>query len=86
MGEWKNRSIIFELDTTWRLVVSFTPLLLYPRGKSPSLDRSLSESQNSSGGYVYIYIKRERNIGEPQMSVNWSVKYSLTFVRYFFIT
>jgi hypothetical protein len=26
---------IFDLDTRWRWVVSFTPRLLYPQGKSP---------------------------------------------------
>jgi hypothetical protein len=35
MGEWRYSSTILDLGIRWRLVVSFTPLLLYPRGKSP---------------------------------------------------
>jgi hypothetical protein len=35
MGEWRYRSTIFDIDTRWRCVVSFTPWLLYPREKNP---------------------------------------------------
>jgi hypothetical protein len=40
-----------DLGTSWRSVVSFTPLLLYPRGKSPQypLDRRLGGPQYRSG-------------------------------------
>jgi hypothetical protein len=42
---------ILYLSTGWRLVVSFTPWLLYPQGKSPwyPLDRRLGGPQNCSG-------------------------------------
>jgi hypothetical protein len=35
MGEWMYRSTFFDLGTSWKRVVRFTPLPLYPRGKSP---------------------------------------------------
>jgi hypothetical protein len=35
MGKWKYSSTILDLGTRWRRVVSFTPLLLYPRGNIP---------------------------------------------------
>jgi hypothetical protein len=49
--EWSYSSTIFGLGTRWRLVVRFTPLPLYPRGKSSSysLDRRLGGHQNRSG-------------------------------------
>jgi hypothetical protein len=34
-GGWRYSSTILELDTRWRWVVSFTPRLLYSRGKVP---------------------------------------------------
>jgi hypothetical protein len=42
---------VLELGTGWRWVVSFTPRLLYPQGKSPwyPLDRSLGGPQSRSG-------------------------------------
>jgi hypothetical protein len=45
--------LILDLGTSWRRVVSFTPHLLYPRGKSPHypLDRRLGGPQNRSGRY-----------------------------------
>jgi hypothetical protein len=47
---WGTGSIaprIFDLGTRWRWVVSFTPRLLYPRGKSPwyPFDRRLGGPQ-----------------------------------------
>jgi hypothetical protein len=43
---WGSRGIspLIDLGTTWRGVVSFTPRLLYPQGRSPSypLDRRLA--------------------------------------------
>jgi hypothetical protein len=35
MGEWSYSSTILDLDTRWRLVVSFTPRPLYPWERSP---------------------------------------------------
>jgi hypothetical protein len=35
MGEWRYSSIILDLSTRWRRVVSLTPLQLYPPGKEP---------------------------------------------------
>jgi hypothetical protein len=42
---------ILYLGTGWRWVVSFTPRLLYPSGKSPCcpLDRRLAGPQSRSG-------------------------------------
>jgi hypothetical protein len=37
MGEWRYSSTILDLGTRWRLVVSFTPMPLYPLGYSPPL-------------------------------------------------
>jgi hypothetical protein len=36
MRKWRYSSTILDLDTWWRWVVSFTPMPLYPHGKSPS--------------------------------------------------
>jgi hypothetical protein len=35
MGEWRYSSIILDLGTRWRWVVSFTYRPLYPRGNRP---------------------------------------------------
>jgi hypothetical protein len=52
-GKWRYSSIILNLGTRWRWVVSLTPLPLYPRGWGPrySLDRRLDEPQSWSGLY-----------------------------------
>jgi hypothetical protein len=51
MGSGCIDSHFLDLGTSWRWVVSFTPLLLYPQGKSPRypLDRSLGWPQSQSG-------------------------------------
>jgi hypothetical protein len=53
-GVWGNGCIdphCLDLGTGWRWMVSFTPLPLYPRGKSPRypLDRRLGWPQSQSG-------------------------------------
>jgi hypothetical protein len=75
IGEWMCSSTILDLDTRWRWVVSFTPRLLYPRGKSPRypLDRRLGGPQNRSGNY-----RQKKNFVtlqeiEPRSSSPWSV-------------
>jgi hypothetical protein len=47
-----------DVGTTWRLLVSFTPLPLYPRGKNPwySLDRRLGGPQSRPGSYGEVKI------------------------------
>jgi hypothetical protein len=45
MGEWRYSSIILDLGFTWRTMVSFMPLSLYPHGKS-------STGTYWIGGYV----------------------------------
>jgi hypothetical protein len=51
MEEWRYSSTIFDLDTIWRCVVSFTFLPLYPRANLPRypVDRGLSGPQSRSG-------------------------------------
>jgi hypothetical protein len=51
MWEWMYRSTFLDLDTSWRWVVSFTPLPLYLRRKSPeyTLNKWLGEPQSWSG-------------------------------------
>jgi hypothetical protein len=51
MGKWRYSSSFLDLGTRWRRVVSFTPLPLYPRKKSPRypLDRRLGGLQSRSG-------------------------------------
>jgi hypothetical protein len=56
LNEWGRRYIdahFLVLSTSWRWVVSFTPLLLYPRGKGPRypLDRRLIGPQSRSGRF-----------------------------------
>jgi hypothetical protein len=50
MEEWRYSFIILDVGTRWRWVVSFTPQLLYPRGKSPQypLDKRLGGPQSRS--------------------------------------
>jgi hypothetical protein len=55
-GVWSSGCIdphFLDLGTSWRWVVSFTPLPLYSQGKSPRypLDRRLSEPQSRSGRF-----------------------------------
>jgi hypothetical protein len=35
MGKWRHSSIILDLGTRWRWVVSLAPRTLYPRGNRP---------------------------------------------------
>jgi hypothetical protein len=51
MGEWRISSTFLDLGIRWRRVVSFTPLLSYPRGNSARfpLHRRLGGPQNRSG-------------------------------------
>jgi hypothetical protein len=54
MGQWRySCNILLDLGTRWRWVVSFTPQLLYPRGKRPryALDRRLGGPESWSGRY-----------------------------------
>jgi hypothetical protein len=51
METWIYNSIILDLGIECRLLVIFTPWVLYPRGKSPRypLDRRLGGPQSQSG-------------------------------------
>jgi hypothetical protein len=51
MREWRYSSIILDLGTRWRRMVSFTPLPLNPRGKGSRypLDRRPARPQSRSG-------------------------------------
>jgi hypothetical protein len=50
-GEGMYSFTLLDLDTRWRWVISFTPLSLYSRGKSPRypLDERLGGPQSRSG-------------------------------------
>jgi hypothetical protein len=50
-GSWSIAPRILDLATRWRWVVSFTPLPLYPQGRSPwyTLDSRVSGPQSRSG-------------------------------------
>jgi hypothetical protein len=51
VGKWRYSCNFLDIGTRWRWVLSFTPLLLYPRGRSPRypLDRRLGGPQNQYG-------------------------------------
>jgi hypothetical protein len=51
LGNGGITPLILDLGTRWRWVVSFTPCLLYPQGKSPwyPLGRRLGGPQSRSG-------------------------------------
>jgi hypothetical protein len=51
MGKWRYSSIFLDLSTRLRWVVSFTPLTLYPRRKSPQLP-----SNRRQGGPIHCII------------------------------
>jgi hypothetical protein len=57
--KWMYTFTILVLGTGWRLVVRFTPRLLYPRGKNSQypLVRRLGGPQNRSG-----HCNKERNL------------------------
>jgi hypothetical protein len=69
-GAWMYRSAFFwgggGFCTSWRWVVSFMPLPLYPRGKNPlyPLDGRLSAPQNRSG------LRGEEKILDPTGTLN----------------
>jgi hypothetical protein len=53
MREWAYSSTILNFGTSWRRVVSITPLSLYPQGNGPRdrLHRRLCVPQSRSGHY-----------------------------------
>jgi hypothetical protein len=53
MGEWRYSSIIFDLGSIWRWMVSFPPRPLYLRENRPRypLDKRLFGAQSRSGRY-----------------------------------
>jgi hypothetical protein len=57
-GSWCIDPCFLHLGTSWRWVVSFTPLPLNPRGKRPrySLDRRLGEPRSRSKWYGEVNI------------------------------
>jgi hypothetical protein len=52
MGKWRCSAIILDLDTRWRWMVNFMPLLLYSSGENLQypLNRRLGGPQSQSGG------------------------------------
>jgi hypothetical protein len=92
MGDWRYSSTVLDLSTRWRWVVSFTPQLLYPLGKSPwyPSDRRVGDPQSRSGccGEEKIWHCRESNPGHPaRCYTDWAVptpacnKGSTTFLK-----
>jgi hypothetical protein len=53
MGAWRYKSIILDLGTRWKWVVSFSPRPLYSGGKNRRylLDRRLDVPENWSACY-----------------------------------
>jgi len=90
-GSGGTANSLFDLDTRWRRVVSFTPRPLYRQLKIPwySLDRSLSGSQSRFRRgdvllYIckvrlYVYILWECTKSPIQPSKFWSSVYRLSF-------
>jgi hypothetical protein len=62
MQEWRYNSTSPDLGTRWRLVISFTPLPLYPRRKSPGTHRI--------GGWVGL--RAGLNASEINNRARWS--------------
>jgi hypothetical protein len=67
MGKWRYSSTILDLSTRWRLVVSFTPLPLYFRRKSPHypIERRLGGPKSRSGSCEeekYLTLARIRTL------------------------
>jgi hypothetical protein len=58
MAEWMYNPHFLDLGTSWSWVVSFAPLVLYPRGKIPQypLDRRLGGPQSWSGRHGEVKI------------------------------
>jgi hypothetical protein len=70
MGEWRYRSTIIGLGTSWRRVVSFSPLPLHPRGKSPPAATGRYTKENGENlsylsrdlSYVLVIWRKERGV------------------------
>jgi hypothetical protein len=61
LGDWRHGSAIINLSTRWNWVVSLTPLLPYPQGKS---------SQDPVGGHQsqYVHHEQEKNVYQESNS------------------
>jgi hypothetical protein len=78
MGEWRHSSTFLHLGTRWRWVVSFTPLPLYPWGKSPwyPLDRGLSDwviNEYVAVGKMRICKSKSKNLEKTYLSATVSI-------------
>jgi hypothetical protein len=75
---------VSDLGTKWRQVVSFTPRLLYPQGKSrrDPLDRRMGKAQNWSGHGVEEKISQPLSGIEPRSSDRPARSQSLYRVSY----
>lgn len=69
MMKWRHSSIILNLGTRWRWVVSFIPLPPYSRGNSPqyTLDRRQGGHQSSVGRCVEEQILLSLSIIKSQL-------------------
>jgi hypothetical protein len=80
--EWRYSSTILDLGTRWRRVVSFTPMPLYHRGKSPRypLDRRLGAPQSQfrrCGGEKISCHCQQSNPGRQPVARRLSTELSL---------
>jgi hypothetical protein len=80
MGEWMYSSIIFDLGTSWRQVVSFTALPFYTPGQRARrypLDRRLGGPQSYSRHYkeeknlLLVPVIEFRLLGRPANIINY---------------
>jgi hypothetical protein len=84
MGKSIYRSLILDLGTSCRWALSFTPLSLYSRGKSPllPLDRRLGGPQSRSERYGEVKILDPIGSRIPSPSVVHPVNQSLYRLSY----
>jgi hypothetical protein len=70
MGEWRYRFTVIDVATRWRLVVSFTPLPPYPRGKNLRypLDRKLAGL--NAVERITIFRPYQRSTSNSELSVH----------------
>jgi hypothetical protein len=94
MGDWRYSSAILDLSIRWKWMINFTPLPLYPPGKSsryPS-DRRLFRLQSRSGrcgvGKIFLLLELEPWASCPQLyrlsypgSTCWVKNWKLNFPK-----
>jgi hypothetical protein len=72
----------FDLGTSWRWVVSFTSLLVYPRGRSPRYPVLVWTAWRRENSWPYLYSNSDPSVVQPLYRLSYSV-WTLNTIFYF---